>query len=256
MPSSQLRAHGGRLPFLFWGDFPRVHLACQRAIGRAVAQCAVGTQRLYALCAAGSASGDLCAPLPRAEALESLRAVALNVIDRHCSERSTVQLGFLALVEAQADISRACSQLDRWVRGWSADPTAVPGAQGACMETYARASLVLLRFATNEYRRLFDWLAFHRSPPNQRNQLLAERRARVGDAARRLELVLQRRCPDGLPGGPNPATFLSEVARQAECVVGAAYVQDALHCDTPTSAQAPPAAPASSVDRETLGQND
>lgn len=253
-----LWAHGGRLPFLFWGDFPRSYLACQRAIGRAVHLCSVGTLQLYARCASGATSSGECSATARQRILESLRTSALDLIDRYCSDRAAVQLGFLALLEAQSDISRACADVDRWARSHFPDPSALDGNARVCLAFQAERSLGLIRFATREYRRLFDWLAFHRPPPSQRNALLNACRARIQSAASKLSGLAELYCPAGSDGGGESAQLFADAARRAECIVGAAYVQDAVHCDTPTPAVSPTPTPTPSagaeVTQETVAQ--
>lgn len=238
--ASPVLAHGGRLPFLFWGNFPRTFLGCQRAIGRAVGQCAVGTLKVLARCSEEHDSGAICTPDRQAELLRGLRIEALDTIDRFCSDRSAVQLGFLALVEAQADVSRACTEVERWARQELSDPRWVGGAvDQACRKFLARASVRVMRVSTENYRRFFDWLAIRFAPTSTRLRLLEKKRTEASRAAQKLAQIGTAHCESIAENPESVPQFLHRVVRQSECVVGAAYVQDAVHCDTPT----PPGSP-------------
>lgn len=242
LPIPPAWAHGGRLPFLFWGNFPRAHLACQRALGRALSECAVGTLQVIARCSREGADRGACEAGAQAEQLQALRTKALDTIDRFCSDRSAVQLGFLALIEAQADASRACTEVERWARQELPDSASLGGADRACVAFLAQASVKLMRAGTENYRRFFDWLAIHFAPTNKRLRLLDQRRSEISRAAQKLAMVGVPLCAGSAMVPDSPEEFLGRVARQAECVVGAAYVQDAVHCDTPGPTPTPTAA--------------
>lgn len=242
-------AHGGRLPFLFWGNFPRAHLACQRAVGRALSECAVGTLQVIARCSREGADRGACEAGAQAEQLRALMTETLDTIDRFCSDRNAVQLGFLALIEAQADASRACTEVERWARQELPDPASLRSADRACVAFLSQASVKLMRAGTENYRRFFDWLAIHFAPTNKRLRLLDQRRSETTRAVQKLAMLGAPLCAGSAVVQGSLADFFGRVARQAECVVGAAYVQDAVHCDTagptptPTAAATPSPSP-------------
>lgn len=228
-------AHGGRLPFAFWGGFPRSVVPCQQALSLAVRRCATSKLRLQLRCAA---SPEACTPEHVRDQKRAIELAALDLIARSCSDRATVQLGFLGVIEAQADASNVCAKVDQQLSPFTLPPAIEESATGSCTTFLAHASLKLLRQANSIWQHTFDRIATRNVSPTRKSQMLEQARQRIARATNKLHQLANARCP-AASMQTNLQTFLTEslsaAARASECLAGAAYVQDAVHCDPPVS---------------------
>ncbi len=232
-------AHGGRLPFLFWGGFPRSIIPCQRALGDAARLCALGVASLRLRCSYRGANP--CTPEELEQQRKSLEIKALDLLSRTCTDRATVQLGFLGVIEAQSDIANVCAKVNRDLFPIVGLNTASPPAVD-CAARQASAAMKLLRVATKEWHTTLDRIAYRIVPPSRKTALLAQTRERVGQAADKLGRLLEEVCASShlrFSSGRPPREVLTNVLHLAECVTGAAYVQDAVHCDPPSTSGQP-----------------
>lgn len=233
--SSLLLGHGGRVPFLFWGGYPRSVIPCQRAIGNAGRICAIGMAQLLVRCLYHD--NPPCAPEQLEEERRARERKALDMINRACTDRATVQLGFLGIIEAQSDIATNCARIHRdFFRLVHFDDSPLPNTQ--CTAEVAHAAAKLLRVTTRNWQRIFDRVAYKNVPPSRKTLFVTQARARAASAAEKLARVVAPACSNS----PEPSLhddslreLFSNVAQLAECVAGAAYVQDAVHCDPPAT---------------------
>ncbi|MCX8072671.1 MAG: hypothetical protein N3C12_09490 [Candidatus Binatia bacterium] len=234
LPRSVAHAHGGRLPFLFWGNFPRFAIPCQKAIGRAAALCAARSAQARFRCTIGQDTS--CSATDLESQREAILRVALNLIDRFCSDRAAVQLGFLGTIEAQSDIANMCTTVNRDL-SFVFEPTDEPSPTGDCTRSVSGAVVRLLRSGTMIWEELFNRVALKGGGAKGRT-LITRARARISLQQQKLANVIRRHCTDESVTaiyGTTTSELLNRAARLTECVAGAAYVQDAIHCDTAQS---------------------
>ncbi|GBD25816.1 hypothetical protein HRbin30_01141 [bacterium HR30] len=241
LSASPVLGHGGRAPFLLWGGLPRSSIPCQRAIGTAARLCALGAAQTRLRCLL--TASPRCTPEQIEQQRRRLEARALDLISQACTDRAVAQLGFVGVIEAQADIANNCARGDRdlsAIFGISQESTAT----ATCTTHIASAAVKLLRVAVKNWQNMLDRIAYKNVPPSRKASLLASTRTRIGKAKEKLRLLVSTACP-GAPIASLPAPSLEEVltsvALLAECIAGAAYVQDAVHCTPlPTTAPASP----------------
>ncbi len=229
--TSPVLGHGGRAPFLFWGGFPRSSIPCQRAIGTAARLCALGAAQIRLRCLL--TASPRCTPEHIEQQRRRLEVRALDLISQACTDRAVAQLGFVGVIEAQADIANNCARVDRdlaAIFGISQESTATAN----CTTHIASAAVKLLRVAVKNWQNMLDRIAYKNVPPSRKASLLASTRTRIGKAKEKLHLLVSTACP-GAPTASLSALSLEEaltsVEQLAECIAGSAYVQDAVHCD-------------------------
>lgn len=235
--AAPILAHGGRLPFLFWGGFPRPAADCQKVIGWAARVCAVDIVRLRAVCSAGSTAGPRCHPERITQRRQAILRQALDQINARCSDRATQQLGFVSLIEAQADISDACTSVELATLPVVAPTPTAPSATprvDTCGDFVRHAALKLLRYSTAQWQLAFNRIAYRYQPSSIKLATVERVRARMERARAKLLGLESRFCTaeevSTRFGVPLPA-LLQSVVRSSECLTGAAYVQDAVYCD-------------------------
>jgi hypothetical protein len=232
-------AHGGRLMLALWGPFRDPVPRCQRIIGAAAAFYTRHAVAVRNQCALDQLEGRICDVLAMEEAISAARVIALDRIDRHCTEREVGQLQFLSLLEVQADVTNACQQLqDEFISTVYApvagDAAGVPGATPACVAATAEVGMRLLRIAARFWRRSFDRIAATDLTPSAKRRLVDHAVARIDRATAVAAERLSSRCAPAVfqrVYQQPPATFLANLVWKARCLVGESYVQDAVYCD-------------------------
>ncbi|GIW43668.1 MAG: hypothetical protein KatS3mg077_0950 [Candidatus Binatia bacterium] len=226
-------AHGGRAPFTFWGGFTRSAFPCQKAIARAARLCAVRTVELRQRC---SRNSDLptCSPDQVEARRRTIELQSLDLISAACNDRAAVEVGFLGTIEAQSDIATVCSRVDRDLRDFFDLAARAASDDRTCANTVAGSLTQILRTATDLWVRAFDRMAFKVLAPSRKNLLVTRTRQRISLAAAKLAHTGNQNCRESFvlsTFGEPLEQLLSRPARLAECVTGAAFVQDAVHCD-------------------------
>lgn len=245
--------HGGRVSLFFWGTFPKAAFDCQRVIADSINQCAVAVLALRTACHNAEVSGDSCDRDALQNQVNDIRRNALDRIDRSCTDRQSAQLGFLGVIEVQSDVSTACTRADTQL-SQTLYPTAnAVGGGGAspaasCQRSTALVTGRLLRHANRVWQLTFNRIARRNFPVSRSLASVDVARRRVAHGVERLVPVLSRSCaPEDFLAtyGRSAHDVLTEIAYQSECLAGAAFVQDRVHCDpTPTTTPTRPTATA------------
>lgn len=227
LPPAPVSAHAGRVALAFWGGFGPRFTACQRAIARATNLCAHAALRRRSRCDGGRTPPEACTPAALASALEESRRQVLDRITARCTERAAIQLGFLSVLEVEADLSAACRTADRVF----ADAVARAGEDPTCRRAIVDRLPLTLRLAQTRWEAAFNRMALRSLLPSLKRGRIAEARAGVSRRLTTTLGVIERECGES-PGSRTDG--LAAVASEAECLSGAAYVQDAVECDSRT----------------------
>lgn len=242
--------HGGRVSLFFWGTFPKAAFDCQRAIASSVNQCALAVVAVRTACRNAELAGESCDRNAVQNHVNDIRRAALDQIDRRCTDRQSAQLGFLGVIEIQSDVSNACSRTDI-VLSQLLYPT--PAAEiremilpvANCQRSTAMLTARLLRHANRVWELTLNRIARRNFPVSRSLASIDVARRRVDRAVHRLLPILQRDCSEEdfvAAYGRLASSVLTDIAHEAECLAGAAFVQDRVHCDpTPTITPTRPA---------------
>jgi len=229
-------AHGARLPFDDWGGFDPGPARCQRAIGRAAAQCAQDTWAARRACRSAQLGGGSCDLGATEAAIRTARRKALDSIDASCSEREAIDLQFLGSFDLQGDLISFCSAWDAAATSAVFDVVGgrtVSSAERLCVDAAADAATRVMQFSFRTRRQCMDRIAaIDRQAPN-RAALLDDARHRIGTAYVSLAARLAARCaavPFSELYRRSPHAFVEGLGGRADCIGSQFYIQDAVLC--------------------------
>jgi cysteine-rich repeat protein len=236
-------AHRAPIPIAFWGDFDPTTAHCQRMIGAAAARCGLTVWKVRQACLAAQLSGDTCDVNAADAAVAQAHVDALDMADRACADTDLSALNFSLTLDVNADIDTFCQQLETAVVSAVYSPVLRAGGIGAadpktpvCIRVTTRATTTLLHFSFGIVRRIMDHVAHSKLTPTQKQTLISQAKARIGRARERLETRITAACPDTTFAAMyqrNATALLGNIATRADCLAGAAYVQDAMLCPPP-----------------------
>ncbi len=237
-------AHGVPAPLPLWGDFGADAARCQRAIGRAATQCALGVFAARRACIEPQLDAAPCDNNATALAVRRAREHALQRVERACTDVDAMHLQFVGLMEALSDVTSICRQLERELITATYGP-ALLGSYGfyavrpanaatrACLVGAADRTAELLRAASRETRDGLDRIAALPMATESKDTLVARGRDRTARATANVGARTAAACaPDAFATlfGHDVARFTADVAARAECLAGGVYVQGALLC--------------------------
>lgn len=237
LPSGAL-AHGTPIDIAAWGRFPRPIARCQRVIGRAAAVCGLRVWRARRDCVLAPLRGAVCNLAATNAAMEGARLAALDDVSGSCTAMQVVNLQFLDVREAQADVIRFCRELDAAATSLVLDPlaTANPADLTACGVPTATAATKLFGIAFRSRQRVLDRIAVSSIPARQKRALIAVSTRAIDDDAARLAAGIAATCPEerftALYARP-AADLLAAAADRADCLAGNAYAQGEVTCPPP-----------------------
>ena len=237
--SQPCAAHRSPLPLALWGGFDSGAALCQRIIGKAAAHCGSAVWAARTTCLAAQVAGGACDQAATDAAVQQAHQDALDIVDRYCADYA-VELGFTLTIETETDIDTFCQQFDAALmsgvyRPFPSGGTArqVAPDTGRCISATADAATHLLRVAFRSRTRALNRIASVTFGPAEKLRVVAQSTASIERARTLLQQVLQQRCPD--PGfsalyGQSADALLALIAQRADCLGGAAYVQNAVLC--------------------------
>ena len=227
------------MPLALWGGFDSGAALCQRIIGKAAVHCATAVWAARSTCLAAQVTGGACDQAGTDTAVQQAHQDALDIVDRYCADYA-VELGFTLTIETETDIDTFCQQFDAALTSGVYGPflsgrtaaQAAPDTAG-CMSATADAAKHLLRVAFRARTRALNRIASVVFGPAEKLRAVAQSTAFIERARSVLGQGLQMRCPD--PGfsavyGQSADTLLALIAERADCLGGAAYVQNAILC--------------------------
>jgi cysteine-rich repeat protein len=227
-------AHGEPPELAFFGPFLPRTFDCLRVISRAAQRCFRRAFAAERTCAAARDAGDACDAAARdAEITAAVRA-ASQAVGAACGPGQLTELRFTGLVDVVSDLTVACTrQADTAVEFLY--PPALVGSGGAparaCRELAADLGRVELNVALQAKSRALDRIGAVFRPIGEKRALLNAADARSDGAGRHLAGQLVAACPDFAPAyGFDAELLFYGLGRRADCVVGAAYVQNGLRC--------------------------
>jgi len=232
-------AHRSPLPLALWGGFESEAALCQRVIGKAAAHCGSAVWAARTTCLAAQVAGGACDQAQTDAAVQQAHQDALDSVDRYCAD-SAVELGFTLTLETETDIDTFCQQFDAALMSGVYGPFLSGGVArqvtpdaGSCISATASAATHLLRVAFRSRTRALNRIASVALGPAEKLRVIAQSTASIERACRLLQQVLQQRCP--APAftalyGQSADTLLALIAQRADCLGGAAYVQNAVLC--------------------------
>ena len=237
--------HSGRTPLGLWGKFPADVARCQRVIGEAATFYASQALTARALCRARELVGTPCDLDATDATVRAARGHALDQVDAQCNDQGSGMLGFLGVIEVQADLTSSCEQLEASVAAAVFAPVPALESTAPLTPTAQRCVLVtagiapkLMRFALRAWAEALDRIAVRNYSPNRKQALVDAAQRRITSTATRLSEAIGRECTPAefLATYHQDATsFLTNLSAQVDCVVGGVYAQAAVVC--------PPAGP-------------
>ena len=234
------RAHKSMpVPLAFWGGFATDVSSCQRMVGTAAALCGRTVWRARDRCLAAQLSGGTCDMTATDGVVSQAHVDALNAVDAQCAGDQPSTLSFASTFEIETDVDTFCQTLETAAVSAVYGP-AVRSGIGVddetvlrCTAAAARASTKLLRFAFSLRCRALDRVASVDLSPTQKTSAITTSTARIAHAQALLRGRLVAICPENdfvSVYGQGTAAFLTLIGKRADCLGGAAYVQDAVLC--------------------------
>lgn len=227
------------MPLALWGGFDAGGALCQRIIGKAAAHCGSAVWKAHAACLAAEVAGGTCDQTATDAAVQQAHQDALDLVDRYCADYA-VDLGFTLTLETETDIDTFCQQLDAALLSGVYGParsagTGSPAAADAasCISATADTATHLLRVAFRARTRALNRIASVALGPSEKLRVIAQSTASIERARTILGQALQQRCPDPrfiAVYGQSADALLGLIAQRADCLGGAAYVQDKVLC--------------------------
>jgi cysteine-rich repeat protein len=229
-------AHGVRLPFDKWGGFSRGTVRCQRALARAAAQCASSAWTVQRGCERAELAGESCDHTSTDATVAAIRIKALDAVDKYCSEHQFIDLQYLGLFDAQADVIKFCrdseTALVSAVYGPVQGSTPSAAVRG-CVEAAANAADGILQFMLRNRRQCMDRIAAMPLAAPNRLGVLDSAARRTSQAQAGAVARLAAGCAAGQFNavyGRSPSAFVDGVSARADCVGAQFYIQDAVLC--------------------------
>lgn len=233
LPPSTSAAHGDAVPFIaFWGPFSAAEADCQQGIGVARNQCLFATLGMEQDCALRTVMGNECDPAA-ATVRERVRIRTDELIDANCGEEEARSLYFRDLAEIRTDKNFVCTRVPEALLQLTLAPLprAHTSSEIECVRRTMMAAGRYLRIVTRSQTRALDRLATHPLPPSAVNALINLRRRQVNRMRSLAGAKLEQRCPTlATLYGISATDLLLQVELQANCAVGAGYVQSAYTC--------------------------
>ena len=233
-------AHGAPADLAVWGGFNPQQVRCQRSIARAASLCASRALLARTACNTSQLAGEACNQATLDAAIQSARARAREAVARDCAQEELLALRYVDLADAQTDVIDVCRQLDTAASSAAFAPASFGGTIAAmasdeqeCIATTARAGSSLLRYAMRARQRALDQIAATMMTPDEKNAAVARSALAIGRARGLLQRRVDADCPTALftelYGEPS-AELLQRVAKRADCMAEAVYVQNAVTC--------------------------
>ena len=232
-------AHTIKLDLALWGDFEDA-AQCQRAVGRAAAQCITEAVSVRRACHQMEMSGTPCDQAAVDAAVGVARTRALNIVDGACTLEQLNSLGFANVRDCENDVISACRELDVAAESASFGPVSRGGTGGPvsepiqiCVEQAAAAAGKLLRAAFEARLRAFDKIAASDLTLDEKEALLKGSAMRIARTLATLQQHVRARCSDtrfAAIYGRDVSTFLEALARRTDCLVGWTYAQGEILC--------------------------
>ena len=257
-------AHRAPIMLALWGSFDPSPARCQRIIGFATARCANAVWRIRRTCLDSQLAGGSCDTAATDATVAQAHTDALNLLDDQCELNDILDLSFLNNQELDTDIDAACGGADvaltSGVYGPAVRRAATSGLSGfaarsdqrersvektpaagpiACVQSTARATAKLLRFAFDLERKTLDQIAVTKTELlsfTQKKVLIDRANMRISQVRAGLEQSVLSDCPDMTFTqlyGRDVTSFLTDIALRANCLAGSGYVQAALVCPAP-----------------------
>lgn len=238
---ASVRAHGTPVDLAFWGDFPPAAAACQRAIGSAAAACAQKTWRLRRDCDVARLRGGICDDDEVKRAIQSARFDAQDAVVARCTDDQVRLLQFIAVYEAQRDVTTFCRELVEAAGSLLLDPVTdrpLPGRSVACIDRITRSASKLFSIGFASRQRILDRIAIASFTPPRKRAMVTESSAAIAATAAALDSELAAACPAPLVADlyhqQTSAEVLGKLATRADCLAGQAYAQGGVLCPAPT----------------------
>ncbi len=237
--ASPAAAHRAGIPLEFWGNFETAAL-CQRKIGFVTARCAATTWQARRRCLDAQLSGESCDSSTTDSTVAQAHADSLDFLDSECGPDDWQPLNFLLGLELDNDIDTACYAAEMALTSGVYGPAqrlATTGPLDAttltCTRSAARAATKLVRYAFDRWRKVFDRIAVKNLLRAEKLALVAQAQVEISRAQGSLEQAIRADCSDAdftqLYGRSAMALF-ADIAKRADCLVGAGYVQSAVVC--------------------------
>lgn len=240
--ASPVAAHRAGIPLALWGDFGSAAL-CQREIGFVTARCAAAAWQARRKCLETQLAGEGCDTAATDATVAQVHADTLDFLDSECGPDDWQPLNFLLGLELDNDIDTACLAAEVALVSGVFGPAQRPATSGpldattlTCTRSTARAATTLVRYAFDVWRRALDRIAVKSVPPTQKQALVDRARASIGQAQASLAQSLRADCSDADFAqiyGRSATAWLADIAKRADCLAGAGYVQSAVLCPAP-----------------------
>ncbi|HYD50337.1 MAG TPA: hypothetical protein VEB21_18410 [Terriglobales bacterium] len=236
-------AHGPPADIEIWGNYPRSHAGCQRAISQAAAACGLRGLRARVDCGLAQLNGEICPQAEIDSRIQRARAETRALVRQVCTTTEARGLLYVDVDEALVDMINVCRQTEN--AGFSAifgpllqngavQPRDQPAAR--CVAETAAAARKMLRFSIGQVRAVLNRIASSNVPRSQKVPLIDRRRDRIAAALETAAARIERHCgADDFEAtyGRSAGELLTNLIRHSECFGGGLYVQDEVVCDPP-----------------------
>jgi cysteine-rich repeat protein len=234
------RAHDTAVDLMVWGNFGTETVRCQRSIARAAALCTGRALAARTLCLGAQLHGDECATAEMDARVEAARTRALDQVEATCTPEQLQTLRYVDMSDALTDVIDVCRRLDTAAVTAAYGPAmfggtiaAAEGSELTCLDTTARASARLLRYAMRSRQLALDEIASAPMELPAKLAVLERSTRRIAHATQVTKRRILTVCPNddfeyAYERGIDE--FLARIAGQADCLAESVYVQNAVTC--------------------------
>lgn len=237
--SAPVWGHGDPPDIAFYGHYSRGTARCQRAVGVAARTCFDTALAEHITCMNTLMAGGECDTTARDTAIEAAKERARLLVADSCTDIQLNILQFLGLDDAQDDVAEICGdQADTAISLFYRPVTygsagdAVAGDDETCVRLTAYYATKVVKRALRTQEHALDRMAATNLGVAAKRTAIDRVNQRIARARQLAQQRIETAC------GPTFAAlyatdvdaFLKVAEARANCMVGAAYVQNAVTC--------------------------